>query len=39
MRILKEATIEVPRLRILGILELTVKGAKAKPRILVKEDV
>ena len=30
---------EAPRLRILGISELIVKGAKAKPKILVKEDV
>ena len=39
MRILKEATIEAPRLRIFGILELTVKGAEAKLKILVEEDV
>ena len=38
-RILKEATIEALRLRILEILELTVKGAEAKLRILVEEDV
>ena len=30
---------EALRLRISGILKLIVKGAKAKLRILVKEDV
>ena len=39
MRILKEATIEALRLRILGILKLIVKGAEAKPKILIKEDI
>ena len=39
MRILKKATIEALRLRILGILELIVKGAKAKLKILAEEDI
>ena len=30
---------EAPRLRILGILELVVKKAEAKLRILVKENI
>ena len=30
---------EAPRLKILGILEPIVKGIKAKPKILIKEDV
>ena len=30
---------EVLRLRISGILELTVKGVKAKPKILAEEDI
>ena len=38
-KILKEATIEAPRSRILGILKLTVKGVKAKLKILVEEDI
>ena len=30
---------EALRLRILGILELIVKGAEAKPKILIEEDI
>ena len=36
---LKEATIKVIRLRILKVTELIIKGVKAKPKILVEEDV
>ena len=39
IKILKEATIEALRLRILGISELIIKGVKAKLRILAEEDV
>ena len=35
----KKATIKAPRLRILGILKPIVKEAKAKLKILVKEDI
>ena len=38
-RILKEVTIKAKKLRILRAKEPTVKGAKAKPKILVKEDI
>ena len=38
-RILKEITMEAIRLRILKVKELIVKGVKAKPKILVKEDI
>ena len=39
MRTLKEVTMEAPRLRILEILKLIVKGVEAKPKILAEEDV
>ena len=39
IRILKEATIKALKLRILEISELTVKGVKAKPKILAEEDI
>ena len=39
MRIPKEITIKAMSLRTLRVIELTVKGAKAKPKILVKEDI
>ena len=39
IRILKEATIEAIRLRILRAKELIIKGAKAKLKILVEEDI
>ena len=39
IKILKEATMEALRLRILEILELIIKGVKAKPKILVKKDI
>ena len=39
MRTPKEATIEALRSRISGILEPTVKGVEAKPRISAEEDV
>ena len=39
IKILKEATIEALRLRILGILELIIKKTEAKPKILVEEDI
>ena len=38
-RILKEATMEALRLRILEILKPTVKKTEVKLRILVEEDV
>ena len=39
IKTLKETTIKATRLRILRAKELIVKGAKAKPKISVKEDV
>ena len=39
IRILKEATIKAIKLRILKAKELIVKGAEAKLKILIKEDV
>ena len=39
IRILKEVTIEAIRLRTLKTKELIVKEVKAKPKILVKEDI
>ena len=39
IRTLKEATIEATKLRTLRAKELTVKGVKAKPKILAEEDV
>jgi hypothetical protein len=39
MRILKETTIEAIRLKISKAKELTVKGAEAKLRILVEENI
>ena len=39
IRILKEAIIEAIRLKTLRVKELTVKGVKAKPKILAKEDI
>ena len=39
MRILKEATIEATKLRILRAKELIVKGAEAKLKISAKEDI
>ena len=38
-KILKKATMEAIRLRTLRAKELIVKEVKAKPKILVKEDV
>ena len=35
----KETTIEAIRLRILRATKLIVKGAKAKPKISVEEDI
>ena len=35
----KEATMEAIRLRTLRAKELTVKGVKAKPKILVEKDI
>ena len=39
IRILKEATIEATKLRILRAKKLAVKGVKAKPKILIEEDI
>ena len=39
IRILKEATIEALRLRILGILKPIIKKVEAKPKISVEEDI
>ena len=39
IKILKEATIEAPKLRISEILELTVKKAEAKPKISAEKDI
>ena len=39
IKILKEATIEAIKSRILRAKELIVKGAKAKLKISVKEDI
>ena len=39
IKILKEATIEALRLRILEILKPIIKGAEAKLKILIKEDI
>ena len=39
MRILKEITIKAIRARILRVKEPIVKGVKAKPKILVEEDI
>ena len=39
MRILKETTIEATKLRISRAEEPIIKGAEAKPKILVKEDI
>ena len=39
IKILKEATIEALRLKILEILKLIIKGAKAKLKILIKENI
>ena len=39
IRILKEATIEAIKLRILRAKEPIVKGVKAKPKILAEEDI
>ena len=39
MRILKKVTIEAIKLRILKVKELIVKGAEAKLKILVKENI
>ena len=38
-KILKEATIEATKLRILRVKELTVKGAEAELKILAKENI
>ena len=39
IKILKKATIEALRLKILKILKLIIKGVKAKPKILTEEDI
>ena len=39
IKTLKEATMEVIRLRTLRAKEPIIKGVKAKPKILVKEDI
>ena len=38
-KILKEATIEATKLRILRVKKPTVKGVQAKPKILAKKDI
>ena len=39
IKILKEATIEAIKLKILRAKELIVKGVQAKLKILIKEDI
>ena len=39
IKTLKETTIKAIKLRILKVKELVVKGAEAKPKILVEEDI
>ena len=39
IKILKEVTIKATKLRILRAQELIVKGAEAKPKILIEEDI
>ena len=39
MKTLKEVTIEAIKSRILRAKEPIVKGTKAKPKILIKEDI
>ena len=39
IKILKEATIEAIKLRILRVKKPIVKGVKAKPKILVEGDI
>ena len=39
IKILKKVTIEAMRLKTLRAKELTVKGVKAKLKILIKEDI
>ena len=39
IKTLKEATIKAIKLGILRAKELIVKGAKAKPKILIEEDI
>ena len=39
IRTLKEVTMEAIRLRTLKAKELIIKKAKAKPKILIKEDI
>ena len=39
IKILKEATIKATRLRILRAKKPIVKGVKAKPKILIEEDI
>ena len=39
LKILKEATIKAIKLRILKATKLTVKGVKAKLKILAEEDI
>ena len=39
IRILKKATIKAIKLKISKAKELIIKGVKAKPKILVEEDV
>ena len=39
IKILKEATIEAIKLRILRVKKPTVKGIKAKLKILTEEDI
>ena len=39
IKILKEATIEATKLKILRVKELIVKGIKAKLKILIEKDI
>ena len=39
IKTLKEVTIKAIRLRTLKVKELIIKGVKAKPKILIKEDI
>ena len=39
IKTLGETAIKATKLRILRAMELIIKGAKAKPKILIKEDI
>ena len=39
IKILKKAIIKAKELKIPKVIKLAVQGAKAKPKILIKEDI